>query len=65
MAGELIVIIAGKQSVGSLLQINRNLNDAEGLLAWIIVVLVIGIAVDGLVFSRAERAVRRRWGLEG
>lgn len=64
MAGELIVIIAGKQSIGSLLQINRNLNDAEGLLAWMIVVLVIGIAVDGLVFGRAERAVRRRWGLE-
>jgi NitT/TauT family transport system permease protein len=65
MAGELIVIIADKQSIGSLLQINRNLNDAEGLLAMMIVILVIGILVDSLVFGRLERAVRRRWGLEG
>lgn len=65
MAGELIVIIADKQSIGSLLQINRNLNDAEGLLAMMIVILVIGILVDTLVFGRLERAVRRRWGLEG
>jgi NitT/TauT family transport system permease protein len=65
MAGELIVIIADKQSIGSLLQINRNLNDAEGLLAMMIVILVIGILVDTVVFGRLERAVRRRWGLEG
>lgn len=65
MAGELIVIIAGRQSIGSLLQINRNLNDAEGLLAIMIVILVIGIMIDGLVFGRLERVVRRRWGLEG
>lgn len=65
MAGELIVIIAGKQSIGSLLQINRNLNDAEGLLAVMIVILLIGIAVDTLVFGRLEQFVRRRWGLEG
>jgi len=64
MAGELIVIIAGRQSIGSLLQINRNLNDAEGLLAIMIVILVIGIVIDGLVFGRLERVVRRRFGLE-
>ncbi|MFM8973812.1 MAG: ABC transporter permease [Actinomycetota bacterium] len=65
MAGELIVIIAGRQSIGSLLQINRNLNDAEGLMAMMVVILVIGIAVDSLVFGRLERSVRRRFGLEG
>jgi NitT/TauT family transport system permease protein len=63
MAGELIVIIAGKQSIGSLLQINRNLNDAEGLMAWMIVILAIGIAVDSLIFGQLDRFVRRRWGL--
>ena len=28
-----------------------------------VVVLVIGIVVDGLVFGRLEAVVRRRWGL--
>jgi NitT/TauT family transport system permease protein len=63
MAGELLVVIAGKPSVGFLLQQNRNLSDAEGLLAMMIVILVIGILVDSLVFGRLEREVRRRWGL--
>lgn len=63
MAGELIVIIAGKQSIGSLLQANRNLSNAEGLMAWMIVILVIGILVDALVFGRLEHLVRSRFGL--
>jgi hypothetical protein len=28
------------------------------------VILVIGIAVDALLFGTLERATRRRWGLE-
>jgi NitT/TauT family transport system permease protein len=63
MAGELIVIVAGKPSVGSLLQNYRNLNNAEGLLAMMIVILAIGIAVDTLLFGTLDRAIRRRWGL--
>jgi NitT/TauT family transport system permease protein len=63
MAGELLVIVAGEPSVGSLLQNYRNLNDAEGLMATMIVILVIGIAVDSLVFGTLDRAIRRRWGL--
>jgi NitT/TauT family transport system permease protein len=65
MAGELIVVIAGKPSIGFLLQQNRNLADAEGLIAMMLVILVIGIVVDAVVFGRLERSVRRRWGLEG
>lgn len=63
MAGELLVVIAGKPSVGFLLQQNRNLSDAVGLLAMMIVILVIGIVVDALVFGRLDTMVRRRWGL--
>lgn len=63
MAGELLVVIAGKPSVGFLLQQNRNLSDAVGLLAMMIVILGIGILVDSLVFGRLDRFVRRRWGL--
>jgi NitT/TauT family transport system permease protein len=63
MAGELIVIVAGKPSVGSLLQNYRNLNDAGGLMAMMIVILVIGILVDTLLFGTLDRVIRRRWGL--
>ncbi len=63
MAGELIVVIADQPSIGFLLQTNRNLADAEGLLATMVVILVIGVVVDSLVFGRLDRAIRRRGGL--
>ena len=63
MAGELLVIIPGVASIGARLQFARDLNDADGLMAMMIVILVIGIVVDSLVFGTAERAVRKRWGL--
>jgi NitT/TauT family transport system permease protein len=63
MAGELIVTIRGKESVGFLLTQNRAVNNSSGLIASMIIVLVIGIVVDSLLFGRMERAIRRRWGL--
>ena len=63
MAGELIVIIANQASLGQLLQVNRELSDSEGLLSIMIVILVIGIAVDALVFGLVERRIREQRGL--
>ena len=63
MAGELLVIIANRPSIGVRLQFARELSDAEGLIAVMLVVLAIGIAVDIVLFGRLERTVRRRWGL--
>jgi NitT/TauT family transport system permease protein len=63
MAGELLVVIAGQESVGVLLQTNRNLSNAEGLIATMIAILVIGIVVDSAIFATIERSIRRRWGL--
>jgi sulfonate transport system permease protein len=62
MAGELLVLL-GRPSVGYLLQINRDLANAEGVIAVMIVILVIGILVDSLFFGTLDRALRRRWGL--
>jgi NitT/TauT family transport system permease protein len=45
------------------LQQNRELSNAEGLIAFMIVILVIGIVVDSLLFGTLDRAIRRRWGL--
>ena len=64
MAGELLVIIAGEPSIGYLLQVRPRFSPtSSGLIAVMIVILVIGIAVDGLVFGTLDRAIRRRWGL--
>ncbi|MDG4764738.1 ABC transporter permease [Solwaraspora sp. WMMD406] len=62
MAGELLVIVAGQGSIGSLMQGAREFNNAPRLLAWIIVILVIGILVD-IAFNAVDNALRRRWGL--
>jgi NitT/TauT family transport system permease protein len=63
MAGELLVVIAGRPSIGSRLQFAREFSDALGLMAMMIVILAIGIVVDLLVFGTLDRAIRRRWGL--
>lgn len=62
MAGELLVVLANRPSLGARLQFARELSDAQGLIAIMLVVLVIGMAVDG-AFALVEREVRRRWGL--
>lgn len=63
MAGELLVIIRGKASLGYLLTVNRDLNDSAGLIAVMIAILIVGIVVDTVFFGTLDRAIRRRWGL--
>jgi NitT/TauT family transport system permease protein len=63
MAGELLVIIAQQPSLGAQLQLQRDLSDANGLIATMIVVLAIGIVVDQAVFGTLERRIRARRGL--
>ena len=65
MAGELLVVIANKASLGQLLSVNRELSDADGLLAIMIVILSIGILLDALVFGQIERRIRVKRGLVG
>ncbi|TML63277.1 MAG: ABC transporter permease [Actinobacteria bacterium] len=62
MAGELLVIVAHRPSIGTRLQFARENTDAPAVVALMIVILVIGIVVDG-VFSRADSAMRHRRGL--
>jgi NitT/TauT family transport system permease protein len=64
MAGELLVIIANRPSLGVRLEQARELSDAQALLAAMVVVFLIGMLVDAL-FSVAGRSVNRRWGLAG
>jgi NitT/TauT family transport system permease protein len=64
MAGELLVIIANQPSLGVLLSTDQDQADMQSATAIIIVILLIGIFVHTL-FSMADSAIRRRWGLVG
>jgi NitT/TauT family transport system permease protein len=63
LAGELLVQIAGKESLGRDLDTARQFADYKSLYATMIVILVIGIVVDSLIFGQLERRIRRRYGL--
>jgi sulfonate transport system permease protein len=64
MAGELLVVIANQPSLGVLLSTDQDQADMQGATSIIIVILILGILVHTL-FSMADRAIRRRWGLTG
>jgi NitT/TauT family transport system permease protein len=63
LAGELIVLIPGKFSLGQQLDTARQFADAAGLYGMMIVIFVIGVLVDTFVFGFAERKIRKRYGL--
>lgn len=62
LAGELLVLIANEPSLGVLLNSDQEQQDMAGVISIMIVILILGILVDGL-FGRANNAIRRRWGL--
>ena len=64
MAGELLVIIADRPSIG-VAAATSPASSPTPRACWpsMIVILVIGIVVDALLFGTLERAIRRRWGL--
>lgn len=62
MAGEIIVIVNHQPSLGQQIQFARDLADSEQLLALLVVIFVIGVAIDSL-FGALDREVRGRYGL--
>lgn len=62
MAGELLVVIPGAVGLGNRLAFAQEFGDAAGLLAYMIVILVIGMLAD-LAFSALSRRIRLRRGL--
>lgn len=62
LAGELLVSIANRPSLGQYLNQSRELGDTSYMIALMIAILTIGIAVDA-VFSSIEGGIRRRRGV--
>ena len=62
LAGELMVSIANRPSLGQFLNQSRELGDTAYMIALMIAILAIGIAVDA-VFATIEGGIRRRRGV--
>ncbi|GAC1672013.1 MAG: ABC transporter permease [Ktedonobacteraceae bacterium] len=60
MAAELLYITV---SLGGLLENGRDLNDIAQMFAIMLIIVVLGVAIDSLPFGPLERVVRTRWGL--
>jgi len=62
MAGELLVIVLGVTSIGASLDFARQFVHMDQVMAWMIVILVIGMVADS-IFTTMSRTLRRRRGL--
>lgn len=62
MAGELLFVSGG---LGQLLETGRDLGDTALVVAVVVVIVALGRASDALLFARMDRAIARRWGVEG
>lgn len=49
--------------LGFLLNVGRQLNDVSQIIAIMVIIMGIGIGIDGFVFKRIEDKVMNRWGL--
>ena len=61
-AGELLVIVPNSPSIGVLLSSDQDQTDMVGVISIMIVILVLGVAVD-MLFNALNESIRRRRGL--
>lgn len=62
LTAELVVLIPNHPSLGVLLDSDQQQSDMPSTIAVMIVILILGVVVDGL-FGLWNGAIRRRWGL--
>jgi NitT/TauT family transport system permease protein len=62
LTAELLVLITGQPSIGVLFQAYQDQADMASTIAIMIVILILGVIVDAL-FTQANKAIRKRWGL--
>jgi NitT/TauT family transport system permease protein len=62
LTAELLVLVTGVPSIGVLFEADQEQTDMPSTISIMIVIVVLGILVDGL-FVQANKAIRKRWGL--
>ncbi len=61
IAGE---IISSSKGLGHTLMVGRDLGDISQVVAIMIIIIMIGLAIENLVFGKLEKGIRQKWGLE-
>lgn len=61
IAGE---IISSSKGLGHTLMVGRDLGDISQVVAVMIIIIMIGLAIENLVFGKLEKGIRQKWGLE-
>ncbi len=64
MAAEIFVTILTGFGLGHLLHYGRELNAMDQVIGIMLVIVIIGLAVDKTLFAPIERFLHRRWGTE-
>jgi NitT/TauT family transport system permease protein len=60
ISGEMIFVSLG---LGHLLMMGRDLNDMSQVMAVMVLIMLLGYAVDRAVFHSIEKRIQRKWGL--
>ncbi|MBI3934653.1 MAG: ABC transporter permease [Acidobacteria bacterium] len=60
ISGEMIFVSLG---LGHLLMMGRDLNDMSQVMAVMVLIMLLGYAVDRLVFHSLEKRIQHKWGL--
>ncbi|HWP84545.1 MAG TPA: ABC transporter permease [Terriglobia bacterium] len=60
ISGEMIFVSLG---LGHLLMMGRDLNDMGQVMAVMLLIMLLGVAVDRLLFHALEKRIQRKWGL--
>jgi NitT/TauT family transport system permease protein len=63
MAGELITVFPGHLGIAQSLNVSAQNADFVGVYEAMIVIFVLGVAIDALLFGTMVRAIRKRYGL--
>ena len=61
MAGEML---AATKGLGKVLMMGRDLADISQVVAIMIVIIILGLGIDKLIFSKIEANIRQKWGLQ-
>ena len=61
MAGEML---AASKGLGQVLMTGRELADISQVVAVMLIIILLGLSIDKLVFSKIETDIRQKWGLQ-
>lgn len=63
MAAEIYITVLTGFGLGNLLHFSRELHAMDAVVAIMLIIIVIGFAIDKIIFSPIEHFLHKRWGL--